>query len=249
MNSKKSHPKTKFRISNLVEEDRVFRISTIALSLIVIAVIGFILRSFLFPRQDNKAQVPQSPSETIMPPTREPLPSATTIEPTPERLTPTPYSSAISQALLSGKELNYIVDIWSPETSEINIHPLSEYHLSEAAGRSYRSRSGEINITLEAYYFSDDPRMAFNVAAALEELYRHDLGYTDTYMACAPSTVDDSWILEDKNTSRIYLVKTVPSNIIGIGMTNEGLFDKKNLIKIMCSIAEKQIEALKEAGY
>lgn len=239
----------KFRISNLIDDNRFFRYSLVILAGIGIVILAVIFRGITKPQIMDSAQTPQFAPTNDQMTTKEPPAATVTGEPGTITPIPTPSDNAFSQALLSTEDLNAIIDIWSPENTEIKNYSQKEYNLTDAAGRSYVSKSGDYRLSIEIYHFSIDSEMAFKVSNALKGLYLQKMGYMDTNMACRVAVNETSWIVNEETNSRFVLGKAIRHNFIGIVISSDGYIDKEDAIGFICNIVEKQVEAIRDAGF
>ncbi len=220
----------RFRISTLIDNDRYF------------------LYTINARQKKIDTQTSQSQSLIDQPYPNEPSSATTTAQTGTTNPTATISENAFSRALLSTDDLNSIVDIWSPKTTEIHNYSLKEYNLTDAAGLSFVSQSGDLGLSIEIYHFSNDSEMASKVSNALEEIYLRDMGYAETYMACPIAVSEPSWIFE-KSNSRYVLGKVIRYNFISIAVSSNGFIDNQDAVQMLCSVVEKQAKAIKAAGY
>jgi hypothetical protein len=162
---------------------------------------------------------------------------------------PEPAQSAFAQVLLSSEDMNAVLDIWSSESTDILVQPRVEYNLDMAAGRTFVTRSKDFQLSLEVYHFSGDRAMALKVSNALKQIYLEELDFINTELACTPKTPESSWIIENQKDKRVFLGRIAGSNFVGVQLFSEAAFDKDNAAHLMCSVAERQLEALRVAGY
>lgn len=241
--------KHNFRLSDLVDRDRYFHVSVIGLVGVIVILVAILLTS------RGSARSPAAESRSITPAVLLPA-DASEIEPSPviEDPLPTqdsvePAQTGLSQVLLSSGDMNAILDIWSSNSSDILVRPQVEFNLIEAAGRTFVTRSKDFSLSLESYHFSGDPAITLKVIAELKRIYLEELGYSNTELSCVPKSPEYSWIIEVDKDRRILLARAAGSNIIVVQLTSEAPFDKDNAAFLLCSVAEKQLESLRIAGY
>ncbi len=237
----------KFKISDLVDRDRYFRFTVAGLIAVAVILVAILLTS-------RGSALSPAVEPTLFAPTDTSPAGAGDIEPSPVVSSPEPPQSAkpaqtaFSQALLTSGDMNAILDIWSAESTDLLVQPKIEYNLSEAAGRTFVTRSKDFSLSVEAYHFTGEEGTALKVSEALKKIYLEELGYTLTELTCTPRS-PDSWIIEDQLNKRILLGRVAGSNILTLQLTSEAAFDKSNAASLICSVAERQLESLRIAGY